>query len=60
MAAPRIIDVPESPRFAALKDGERFTIAGVRMRRDGKVSTRCKPGNETVFIARVRASNSNG
>ncbi len=34
-----------------LKTGDKFTIAGLRRRKDGTFTLRCKPGNETVFIA---------
>jgi hypothetical protein len=35
-----------------LKDGDKFTVAGLRRRPDGTYTKRCKPGNETVFTAR--------
>jgi hypothetical protein len=34
-----------------LKTGDKFTIAGLRRRKDGTFTWRCKPGNETVFTA---------
>jgi hypothetical protein len=34
-----------------LKTGDKFTIAGLRRRKDGTYTWRCKPGNETVFTA---------
>jgi hypothetical protein len=34
-----------------LKTGDKFTIAGLRRRKDGTYTLRCKPGNETVFTA---------
>jgi hypothetical protein len=34
-----------------LKDGDKFTISGLRRRPDGTYTWRCKQGNETVFTA---------
>jgi hypothetical protein len=35
-----------------LKDGDKFTIQGVRTYPDGRITMRCRPGNETVYVAR--------
>lgn len=34
-----------------LHNGDKFTIAGMRQRKDGTFTFRCKPGNETQFTA---------
>lgn len=52
MSAPRMMSVADVPETAAIKDGEVFTIAGVRLRSDGTVTTHCKPGLETRWIAK--------
>ena len=36
-----------------LKDGDKFTVAGMKLRKDGTTTSRCKKGNETVFVART-------
>lgn len=33
-----------------LRPGDRITIQGMRARRDGSFTNRCKPGNETPLI----------
>jgi len=35
------------------RDGDKVTIQGIRRRKDGTYTKRCKPGNETVFTIRV-------
>lgn len=41
--------------FGPLKDGDKFTIAGVQHMPDGTTIGNCKPGEETVMIARIEA-----
>lgn len=33
-----------------MKRGDKFTIQGVRVRKDGTLTNRCKPGNETPLV----------
>ncbi len=42
--------IPDDPSLP-LNAGDRFTIAGLRRMSDGRITWRCKPGNETVFVA---------
>lgn len=35
-----------------MKTVDKFTIAGVKKRKDGTYTKRCKIGNETVFIVK--------
>jgi hypothetical protein len=37
-----------------IKDGDKFTIQGLRRRKDGTYETNCKYGKETVWIAEVK------
>lgn len=36
-----------------LKDGDEFTIKGIRMYPDGSFMTDCEPGMETLFTAKA-------
>jgi hypothetical protein len=42
------------PYDMELKDGDRFTVKGHKRLRNGVLIKNCKPGEETVFTARVR------
>lgn len=41
------------PAGNGLKDGDKYTIEGLRRNSDGTYNTHCPAGDETVFIARV-------
>lgn len=41
------------PNDARLKDGEKFTIAGVKFLENGTMIQNCNPGEETIMTARV-------
>ena len=36
-----------------INDGDIVTVAGIKLYEDGTLTRRCKPGNETMFTARV-------
>jgi hypothetical protein len=36
-----------------IKDGDIFTISGLRLKKNGKIDRNCKSGKETKFIARI-------
>ena len=35
-----------------IEDGEKFTIKGYKVNSDGTMTTDCKKGNETVWVAK--------
>jgi hypothetical protein len=41
---------------SALKEGDEFTIKGVKLLPDGSFTTQCKPGDETTFTAKLTIS----
>ena len=37
-----------------MKKGDKFTIQGIRLKKDGTYTKRCKPGNETVWTVKKK------
>ena len=45
------VEVPAA-LSSTLADGEKFTIAGLQRMNDGRITTQCTPGSETVWTAK--------
>ena len=45
----------QAPADTGLEEGDKFTIAGMRRLKNGHITRNCKPGTETVWIAKVIA-----
>jgi len=47
----KVIINPDAFIEGNIKNGDLFTVVGVKKKRNGGFNTNCKPGEETVFTA---------